>query len=210
MNPSNAFKRTAAEEWTAERIGRMTAQEIKQLRENAERLNEPAVAELCTQALSGRQRSQLAARRSGAPRTKPRHLVARVKAFEARGVTLRDPRSWGGVRKADGAIVLALWADGVVSAGGGCRYLLWAPNDEGARPWSDTPAGRERLAHCKGALDAGRAEGLLVYGQALQGHQPEDKAHAVHGIDPEVLLSFQVEQVGSEYWAVWGKKTPSA
>ena len=210
MNAHNAFKSERSAEWTAERIGRMTVQEIKQLRDNAERLNEPAIAQLCSEALTGRRRSQLQARRSGAPRTKARHLLARTKAFEARGVTLQDPRSWGGVRKSDGAVVLAIWADGVVSADGTCRYLLWAPNQDGARPWSDTPQGKERLAHCKGAIDAGQAEGLLVYGQALEGRLPEDKAHAVHGIDAEVVLSFKVEQVGSEYWAVWGKKPAGA
>jgi len=207
MTANDAFRSERAAEWTAERIGRMTAQEIKQLRENAERLNEPAIAELCTQALSGQRRSQLQARRTGMPRTKARSLLARAKAFEARGVYLQDMRtSWGGVRKADGAVVLALWADAVVSADGACRYLLWAPNMDGARPWSDTPAGKERLAHCKAALEAGQAEGLLVYGQALQDRLPEDKAHAVHGVDAEVVLAFKVEQVGSQYWAVWGKK----
>jgi hypothetical protein len=38
---------------------------------------------------------------------------------------------------------------------------------------------------------------------------PEEKAHAVHGVDAEVVITFQVEQLGSEYWAVWGKKSPS-
>lgn len=207
MNANDAFKRERAAEWTAERIGRMTAQEIKQLRDNAERLNEPQIVDMCTAALAGQRRSQMQGRRNGTPRTRARHLLARTKAFEARGVTLHDPRSWGGVRKADGAVVLAIWADAVVSADGSCRYLLWAPNVDGSRPWSDLPPGRERLAHCKSAVDAGKAEGLLVYGQSLEGHLPEDKAHAVHGVDAEVVLTFKVEQVGSEYWAVWGKKT---
>ena len=206
MTAQDAFRSERAVEWTAERIGRMTAQEIKQLRDNAERLNEPQIVDLCTAALAGQRRSQLQGRRSGVVRTQARRLLARTKAFAARGVTLQDSRSWGGVRKADGTIVLALWADGVLSADGGCRYLLWAPNTEGARPWSDTPAGRERLAHCRAALDAGQAEGLLVYGQSLEGYLPEDKAHAVHGVDAEVVLTFKVEQVGAEYWAVWGRK----
>jgi hypothetical protein len=207
MNASDAFRRERAAEWTAERIGRMTAQEIKQLRDNAERLNEPQIVDLCTAALAGQRRTQLQGRRSRTTRTQARHLLARTKAFEARGVTLHDPRSWGGVRKTDGAVVLAIWADAVVSADGSCRYLLWAPNLAGSRPWSDLPPGRERLAHCKSAIEAGKAEGLLVYGQALEGHLPEEKAHAVHGVDAEVVLTFQVEQVGTEYWAVWGKKT---
>ena len=209
--PPSPFKSSHAAEWTPERLSRLSAKEIKQLRENAERLNETAVAELCTAALSGKTRERTATRRGTSPRgrTKARHLIARTKAFEARGVTLHDPRSWGGVRKADGAVVLAIWADAVVSAEGGCRYLLWAPNIDGARPWSDLPPGRERLGHCKSAVEAGKAEGLLVYGQALEGRLPEEKAHAVHGVDAEVVITFQVEQLGSEYWAVWGKKSPS-
>src|SRR5437763_6085466 len=38
---------------------------------------------------------------------------------------------------------------------------LWAPNVEGARPWSQSDAGRERLDHCKAAMQAGGAEGIL-------------------------------------------------
>lgn len=200
------FKSAAAAEWTAERLARMTAQEIKQLRENAERLNESGVVDLCTAALVGKR----ATRKTGArAKTRARQLIARTRAFEARGVYLNDARtSWGGVRKNDGAVVLALWAGSVVSRDGACRYLLWAPNADGARPWSDSPAGRERLAHCRGAIERGGAEGLLVYGEALEGYLPEDKAQAVHGVDAEVVLNFEVEQVGAEYWAVWGRKTP--
>jgi hypothetical protein len=210
MNIKNAFKHDRAAEWTPERLSRMTAQEIKQLRENAERLNEAAVAQLCSDALAGKRRAQFAARRSGAaPRTRARHLIARSKAFEARGVYLTEARSsWGGVRKTDGAVVLALWANAVVSTDGTCRYLLWSPNTDGARPWSDSAGGRERLEHCKRAIELGSAEGLLVYGDALEGVLPEEKAHAVHGVDAEVVLTFTVEQVGPQYWAVWGKKTP--
>lgn len=56
------FKRAGAEEWTLERIARLPVQDIKQLRDNAERLNEPGVVALCSHALS------LARAR---PRTKP-------------------------------------------------------------------------------------------------------------------------------------------
>jgi hypothetical protein len=205
------FRSSQASEWTVERLGRLTVQEIKQLRENAERLNEPGVVELCSEALKARPRTQAKPRAKRAPRTRPRQLIARAKAFEARGVYLHDPRaSWGGVRKADGAIVLSLWAGGVRSADGTCSYLLWAPNVDGGRPWSDTPAGEERLEHCKRALERGNAEGLLVYGEALEGYLPEDRAHAVHGIDAEVVLVLNIEQRGDEYWAVWGKKAPSS
>lgn len=185
----------------------MTVEEIRQLRDNAERLNKPEVTALCSDALAARPRPSARTRFAGSPRTRARHLIARAKAFEARGVYLQDARTgWGGVRKSDGAVVLALWADAIVSADGTCAYLLWAPNVAGARPWSDKPAGRERLDHCRRALQLGAAEGLLVYGEALEGFVPEDRAHAVHGADPEVVLALEVQARGEEFWAVWGRK----
>jgi hypothetical protein len=211
MTGRDAFKRGNAEDWTLARIGELSVQEIKQLRDNAERLNEPSVVELCGAALRDARSSRGRALRKAGPRTKARRLIARVKAFEARGVYLQDARtSWSGVRKADGKVVMALWADAIESADGTCRYLLWAPNIGGARPWSDKPAGRERLEHCKRALELGSAEGLLVYGQALAAHLPEDKAYAIHGIDAETVLIFEVQQVGAEFWAKWGKKASLA
>jgi hypothetical protein len=102
---------------------------------------------------------------------------------------------------------MALWADAIESVDGTCRYLLWAANAAGTRPWSDTPPGRERLEHCKRAIELGRAEGLLVYGQRMEGRLPEDKAAAIHGVDAETVLSFEVEARGEEYWAVWGRKS---
>ena len=209
MKPArDAFKRSGASDWTLERIAQLTVADIKQLRENAERLNEPGVVALCSEALNGaapRARSRAGARSS--PRTRARRLIARTRAFEARGVSLQDPRtSWGGTRKSDGAVVLALWADSIESADGGCAYLLWAPNVGGSRPWSDAPAGKERLEHCQRALTAGRAEGLLVYGRRSQGHLPEDRADSVHGVDPETVVVLQVEMRGEEFWAKWGKK----
>jgi hypothetical protein len=209
-------KRGRADDWTLERIAQLSVQDIKQLRENAQRLNEAAIAALCSEALSTastaaampRARPQAGTR---SPRTKARHLIARARAFEARGVWLQDLRtSWGGLRKSDGAVVMALWADAIESADGGCRYLLWAPNIDGSRPWSDQPAGKERLEHCKRAIEHGRAEGLLVYGQRLKGHIPEDKAYAVHGVDAETVVAFQVEKRGAEFWAKWGRKAASS
>jgi hypothetical protein len=207
MTGRDASRRGNADEWTLARISELSPQEIKQLRDNAERLNEPSVVELCRAALqdarSGRDRSP----RKSRPGTQARRLIARVKAFEARGVFLQDARtSWSGVRKADGKVVMALWADAVESAAGTCRYLLWAPNVDGSRPWSDKPAGRERLEHCRRALALGSAEGLLVYGQGLAAHLPEDKAYTIHGVDAETVLTFEVEQIGTEFWAKWGKK----
>ncbi len=206
MSTHRLFRTSAAEEWTLERIGRLTVQDIKQLQENAERLHEDAVAELCRHALKARPQPQVVSRAKSAPGTRARRLIARSRAFQGRGVHLADVRtSWGGERKSDGAIVFALWADNVRSAGGECSYLLWAPNIGGARPWSDTPAGEERLEHCKRAVQQGRAEGLLVYGEAVEGRIPEDRAHAIRGADAEIVLAFRVQLRGEEYWAVWGK-----
>jgi hypothetical protein len=208
----STFKHGRADEWTRERIAQLAAQEIMQLRDNAERLNEPDLAALCSEVLAqARARARTELRGKAGPGTKARRLIARGKAFEARGVWLQDARtSWGGVRKSDGAVVMALWADAIESADGGCRYLLWVPNAEGARPWSDTPAGRERLEHCKRAIELGRAEGLLVYGRRLEGRLPEERASAIHGVDPDTVVSFEVEARGAEFWAVWGGSPPAS
>ena len=212
MTLRESFKRGNAEEWTLARIAELSVQEIKQLRDNAERLNEPSLVERCRTALQHARshRGQKTQSKPGPP-IKARRLIARVKAFEARGVFLQDTRSsWSGVRPADGKVVMALWADAIQTAGGRCRYLLWAPNIDGSRPWSDKPAGKERLEHCKRALERGSAEGLLVYGQGLAAYLPEDKAHAIHGADAEIVLTLEVEQVGAEIWAKWGKKAPAS
>lgn len=195
----------SAHQWTAERIARLSAQDIRQLRANAERMQEAELVALCAQALESAGAVHRAPR-TKTPRSHARKLIARTRAFGARGVSLVDPKtSWSGVRSADGAVVMALWADDIVSADGGCRYLLWRPNTEGARPWSDTPAGKECLEHCKRALAAGQAEGLLVHGQSLQGRLPQERAQSVYGVDPDTVLIFKVELRGEDYWAVWGK-----
>ena len=110
------------------------------------------------------------------------------------------------MRKSDGAVVIGLWADAIESGDGTCSYLLWAPNVDGSRPWSDKAGGKERLEHCKLALTAGLVEALLVYGERLEGHIPEDRTRSVHGVDPETVVSLKVERRGEEYWAVWGRK----
>ena len=208
MSAQNVFKRGRAATWTLERIGELSVRDIKQLRENAERLDEPSLAALCSQALKdAHPRSEARVRGRALPRTRAGRLIPRTRAFEARGVWLQDPRtSWGGVRKSDGMVVMALWADAIESADGGCSYLLWAPNVGGSRPWSDQAGGKERLDHCKRAVEQGNAEGLLVYGERLDGHIPEHKAYAVHGVDRDIVLVFQVEARGAEFWAKWGKK----
>jgi hypothetical protein len=100
--------------------------------------------------------------------------------------------------------VMSIWKDDIRSDNGACRYLLWAPNEKGSRPWSDKPDGRERLEHCRQACERGSAEVLLVYGEPLAGHLPEDRATTVSGIDPAVVLHVEVVLRGREYWAIWG------
>ncbi len=200
----------SAQEWTPERISKLSVEDIKRLRENAQRLNQTAIVARCVEALSVAVRGPRAGSKAGT-RVRPRRLVPRSRAFEARGVWLDDPRtSWGGLRKSDGSVVIALWAESIESADGACRYLLWAPNADGSRPWSDQPAGKERLEHCKRAMAVGSAEGLLVYGERCIGHLPEDKAYSVLGVDPEVVVVFQVEKRGGEFWAVWGKRASAS
>jgi hypothetical protein len=204
----DAFKRGHAEDWTRERVEQLGKQELMQLRENADRLGETELSALCDEVLKLRPKTSAKAAAPVRGKAKQRRLISRSKAFEARGVFLQDSRgSWGGVRKSDGMVVMNIWAAGVDSAEGSCKYLLWSPNVKGSRPWSDSPAGKERLEHCKLALQNGVAEGLLVHGDPLEGHLPEDRARSVHGVDPETVLRFQVEKRGAEYWAVWGKKT---
>lgn len=193
-------------DWTKERISGLLKAEIEQLQINAAALGEDMVVALCTEVL--RELPKRRARAGGeAQPVKRRRLVSRGKAFEARGVMLEDARtSWSGIRKSDGAVVISLWADAIDSTKGACSYLLWAPNVAGSRPWSDQPAGKERLKHCKLVVDGGRAEGVLVYGETLEGYLPEDRTRSVHGVDPEVVLQLEVERRGEEYWAFWGRK----
>lgn len=56
--PKGVFKQTAAQEWTQERIAKLSPVEIKQLRANAERLNEMDLAALCTEVLKTVRRQQ--------------------------------------------------------------------------------------------------------------------------------------------------------
>jgi hypothetical protein len=207
LEPGKVFPTRRSSDWTKERIARLSKQEIQQLRANADSLGARDVLALCDAALLGSPRSESGKHGAPAQNARARRLISRIQAFEARGVYLQDRRtSWGGVRKPGRMVVMGLWADAVKSRNGGCGYLLWAPNVDGSRPWSDTPAGRERLKHCKLGLEGGAAEGLLVYGESLAGHLPEDKARSVHGVDPETVLRFTVEKHGEEYWAVWGRK----
>jgi len=208
MKAETAFKSSPAHDWTPERIGQLGTQDIQQLRANAERLGATTVVAWCDEALKARPKARGKRATGGNPPKHARHLISREKAFQARGAYLRDSgRSWSAVRKSDGAVVMSLWASAVETSGGTCSQLLWAPNLDGSRPWSDDVAGKERLEHCKLALSQGGAEGLLVYGERLDGHEPEDKARSVYGVDPELVVQFKVERRGEEYWAVWGAKS---
>jgi hypothetical protein len=191
--------------WTAERVKELSRAEVLQLQANATRLEAPELAALCAEVLKDMPARGRNSSGAASPRKDHKRLIPRTKAFEARGVWLQDARSsWSGVRKSDGVVVFALWAKAVQSRDGGCCCLLWAPNGDGARSWSDTTAGRERLEHCKVALDRGGAEALLVHGEALEDRLPEDRARTVHGVDPDTVVGIRVERRGSEYWAAWG------
>jgi hypothetical protein len=199
------FKTTRTAIWTRERVEQLGRQEVLQLQANAVRLEEPELATLCSEVLKHLPARGPGSKGAGAQGKARLRLIARTKAFEARGVWLQDVRaSWSGVRKSDGLVVFALWARAIESRDGGCCCLLWAPNAAGARPWSDSAAGRERLEHCKAALAQGRAEALLVHGEALEGRLPEDRARTVLGVDPATVVAIRVEHRGDEYWAVWG------
>ena len=171
--------------WSREQLDALSTPELRVLLENAERLKEPEVAALCGELLDARPRGRAPARRPRAPGLPP-GTVPRGKAFEKHGVAVRH-RVWsrGGLRE-DGAVVLAVLADTVQKVDGADHYLLWAPNIDDARPWSDSPGGRERLEHCRIALERGDAAGLLMY----------DKR-----VDADNVLSLRVEKRGDEYWA---------
>ena len=64
--------------------------------------------------------------------------------------------------------------------------------------------GQERLEHCRLAAEGGGAEGLLVYGERMEGTLPDDKALSVQGVDPHIVLTLRVDKRGEEYWASWG------
>jgi len=189
--------------WNTESVGLLSVEELRQLRENAVNLGAGEVAGLCESALTAH--GPKASSGASSPRRDNSRLVPRRSAFQMRGVQLNaGMSSWGGVRQSDGVVVFALWADDVRPEHGGCRYLLWAPNEAGSRPWSDMPGGKERLEHCKLAVQNGEAEGILVHGARLEGVLPEERARSVDGADPTIVISFQVVQRGAEYWAMWG------
>lgn len=186
--------------WSKEQFDTLSTPELPALLDNAERLKEPEVAALCNALLDARSRGCPPVRRDRQPGL-PRRLVARGKAFELHGVSVRH-RVWsrGGIRS-DGAVVLTVVADEVQKLEGADSYLLWAPNVDDSRPWSDTPGGKERLEHCRIALERGAAEGLLIYGKRAAGAPPKDNSTSTGPVDAETVLSLHVEKRGEEYWA---------
>ena len=175
--------------WDKEKIETLSTPELRQLLVNAEQLNEPDVAALCNQILDARPRGRASVRKMRPNGV--RRLMARGKAFEARGAVLSN-RNWsrGGIRTEDGMVVVAIPFEEVKKADGANSFLLWAPNVEGSHPWSDKPAGQERLAHCLLAKERGEAEGLLVHDAGVEAENP---------------LHLKVEMRGEEYWATWNE-----
>ena len=208
--PEPPAPRPRETKWTEERIAALSAGEVRQLRANAERLGDATVADRCASVLAHRPRAASNDHdRVPSMRTAlERRLVSRSVAFGTNGIMLAN-RFWsrGGIAR-DGRVVFALWATDVVRDRNGASCLLWAPNVDGSRPWSDKPGGQERLEHCRRAIaDAdGAASAFLVYGQRLNGVQPEDRAASVAGIDAGSLSELRVEKRGKEYWAVWGAR----
>ena len=199
--------------WSAERIQALTTPELRQLHANAQRLQEGDVEALCAQALSLRGRSALARKPTirKKRRTDGRRLISRSQAFGMRGVTLAN-RFWSrsGLTKTGDVVFAFFNGDVRHEAGGASNCMLWAPNTGGTRPWSDSPGGQERLAHCKKAVERGRAEGLQVFGTPLEGTLPEEKMQSVDGADADSVLDIRVEKRGDQFWASWGGKTTAA
>lgn len=193
--------------WTEERIAALSAEEVRRLRANALRLGDATVADRCASVLARRPRaaSNDHERAPSMRAALERRLVSRSVAFGTNGIVLAN-RFWSrsGIAR-DGTVVFAVWATDVIRDRQGARCLLWAPNVEGSRPWSDKPGGRERLEHCRRACASpgGAASAFLVYGQRLGGVQPEDRAASVAGIDTGSLSALRVEKRSEEYWAVW-------
>lgn len=120
--------------------------------------------------------------------------ISRSAAFAAQGVALKYPAaSWSGVRSDDRMVVFAIHARDVLGDHEGFSCALWTP----ARGEFDSPARRERLEHCRLALQCGGAEGLLAYGETAE-------------MDPAFLLSMRLDRQGREYWARWGTRASAA
>ena len=194
-------------EWTKSTVEVLKTTEVGQLRANAEARGKTELVALCDEVLAGRPKTGVRSKAKRQHELDGRPLVSRGKAFDMRGVKLRNPRwSWGGMRATDGIIVLTIWAKDIETAGDKRSYMLYGPARGGDRLWSDTPGGKERLEHCRAALSGGEAEGILIYGERRGQDLPLEEASRVTGADPHTTLRFRVGKRGDEYWAVWGGK----
>jgi hypothetical protein len=202
QRPSQIMPRGRVAKWSKEQLDKLSTLELRALLANAERLSEPEVAALCTEILDARPRGHAAVRQVRLP-GQARHLVSRGKAFEMHGISPRS-RTWslGGIRT-DGAVVLTVRAAEVQKEDSQSSCLLWGPNVDDSRPWSDTPGGKERLEHCRIALERGAAEGLLAYAKRAVGTAPDANATGADRFDPKTVLSLHIEKRGEEYWATW-------
>ena len=193
--------------WSIDRIKKLSAAEVRQLRNNAQSRGGEDVVSMCDEVLRTSRKASAASRAGKKPSRSGPQLVSRSKAFKMRGVRLRNPRwSWGGVRESDGLVVFTVWARDIGTSGDDCRYCLWAPNTDGLHPWSDTTGGKERLEQCRLALSQDHAEGILIYGAQRGTDLPLEEASKVTGADLNTVLRFSVRQEGLEYWAIWNGK----
>jgi hypothetical protein len=193
--------------WTKSKVEGLKTADVQQLRANALARGNSDIVELCDEVLRDRPKLRVRKKAERQHELDGRPLVSRGKAFEMRGVKLRNPRwSWGGVRATDGSIVLTVWANDIEKAGHQRSYMLYGPTRGGDRLWADTLGGKERLQQCRAALSRGEAEGILIYGERRGHDLPADEPSKVTGADPYTILRFQIEKRGDEYWAVWGGK----
>ena len=208
--PAPNVKRGRVAIWTRERLDSLSTPELRVLHQNAIRLGEVELAETCDSILGGRPRGKPVARRASRKGLR-QGLVSRFAALGARGVSPAS-RFWsrGGIRPGDGTVVLVLWAEDARYEAGRSEFLLWAPNVDGSRAWSDSAGGRERLEHCRAARERGVAEGLLAYGVRLEGTLPEEKVLFSDGTDIENIVELRVEQRGEEFWGVSAGSPPAA
>jgi hypothetical protein len=191
--------------WTRERIEALSPGEIRTLGKNARERGALEVAELCEEVFQSKFKAAVSRHRP--PQREPSNQVTKAKAFEMRGVTLKNSRwSWGGIRPSDGMAVFTVWKHEIQETESGYEYVLWATNSDGSRPWSDSLGGRERQEHCKIAFAAGEGEGVLIYGEVPGRDLPAGTASKVTGADPFTVIRFKVEMRGDDYWAVWERK----
>jgi hypothetical protein len=122
--------------------------------------------------------------------------VSRREAFAAQGVSLKfAQRSWSGIR-GDRCVVIAIRDQDVVASPEGMSCLLWS-SGECSVHGADGASRQERLEHCRLARFRGKADVLVVYGEAAE-------------VERDAVTNVRVELRHGEYWAVWGAATRMA